>query len=65
VSQAEPNQTTDEVLAEVRRVKDELAAAFDYDIDRIFDDLRRQQKESEAAGWKIIPAPPPPKTRNP
>jgi hypothetical protein len=64
MAQVEFRETTDDVLAEVRRIKDELAAAFDYDIDRIFDDLRRQQRESEAAGWKIIPAPPP-KTRNP
>lgn len=37
---------TDEILEEVRRIKDELARKFDYDINRIFEDLLEQQRKS-------------------
>jgi len=34
----------DPIVAEVRKVKEELAAKFDFDIDRIFADLMERQK---------------------
>lgn len=34
------------IIEEVRATRERLAAAFDYDIHRIFADLRRRQHES-------------------
>lgn len=36
----------DPIVDEVRRVRQEYAAQFDYDIRRIAEDLRRQEEES-------------------
>ena len=48
------SRSTDEVLREVRRIKEELAQAFDFDIDRILADAREKQQQS---GRKILPPP--------
>jgi hypothetical protein len=48
-------QTTDEVIREVRRIKEDLARSFDFDLHRIFEDARQRQKES---GREILPPPP-------
>jgi hypothetical protein len=47
-------QTTDEVLQEMRKIKEDLARSMDFDVDRILEDARRKQKES---GRQIV-APP-------
>ena len=36
----------DPIVAEVRKVKERLAAKFNYDIDAMFRDLREQEKTS-------------------
>ena len=36
----------DEIVAEVRRVRDEHAKKFNYDLDAIIADLRRRERES-------------------
>jgi hypothetical protein len=36
----------DPITEEIRRIRHELAAKFDNDIDRIAEDLRRRQRES-------------------
>jgi hypothetical protein len=33
----------DPIVASVRKIRDELAAAFDYDVHAIFTDLRRRE----------------------
>ena len=38
--------TTDEVVREVRKIKEQLARVFDFDIDRILADLREKQRKS-------------------
>jgi hypothetical protein len=48
------DETKDEVIREVRRIKEELAAAAGFDIDRIIEDSRRRQNET---GQRIV-APP-------
>jgi hypothetical protein len=48
-------ETTDEVIQEVRRIKEALAAAMDFDVDRIVEDVKRKQKES---GREVVPPPP-------
>lgn len=35
----------DPIVNEVRRVRDELAKKFNYDVDAIFADLRKKQKK--------------------
>ncbi len=35
----------DPIVNEVRRVRDELAKKFNYDVDAIFSDLREKQKK--------------------
>jgi hypothetical protein len=39
-------ETADEVIREVRKIKEELAKSFDFDLDRILEDARERQKES-------------------
>lgn len=39
-------ETADEVVREVRRIKEALAEKMDFDIDRILEDARRRQQES-------------------
>jgi len=36
----------DPIVEEVRRIREAHAAKFDYDLDRIFEDLKRSEKES-------------------
>ena len=36
----------DPIVAEVRRVRDAHAAQFNYDLETIYRDLKRQEKES-------------------
>ena len=42
-------QTTqpDPIIAEVHAVRDEYSARFDYDVGRMFQDIRARQKASE------------------
>lgn len=39
------NQRKDEIVEEVRRVADAYAAQFDYDLKRMFEDLRRKEEQ--------------------
>lgn len=48
---------TDSIIHEVRAVREEHAASFGFDLDRIFADLKARQNKHAAEGWKIIPAP--------
>ena len=36
----------DSIVAEVRKIRDRHAAAFNYDLDAIFQDLKKQEKKS-------------------
>jgi hypothetical protein len=40
------NQSTDLVLQEVWRIKDELSASYGHDVHRLFEDLRKREKLS-------------------
>jgi hypothetical protein len=37
----------DHIVEEVRRIREEHAARFDYDVDAIFDDLKRIEAEGK------------------
>ena len=38
----------DEILEEVHKAKDDYAARFDYDLGRIFDDLKKKEQRNPA-----------------
>ena len=47
----------DPIVAEIRRIREEHAARFNYDLRAIFDDLKEQEKKS---GRKFVSYPPRP-----
>ena len=47
MAQLNEKETTDEVVQETRRIKEVLAESMDFDIDRILEDARQKQKESD------------------
>lgn len=49
----------DPIIDEVRSIKDELAARFNYDLKAIYEDIKRREKEREAkTGCKFVSYPP-------
>jgi len=44
----------DPIVEEVRRIRDEHAARFDYDIHRICEDVRREEEQDQAGGVEYI-----------
>lgn len=47
----------DEIIAEVRAIKEALAEESGFDIRRIAEEIRKSEAQSEAEGWRHIPAP--------
>jgi hypothetical protein len=47
----------DEILVEVRAIKEALAEQADFDIRRIAEEIRKSEAQSEAEGWKHINVP--------
>ena len=45
----------DPIVEEVRAIRDELAAQFDYDVRAIAEDARKRQEQS---GHKVVSLPP-------
>ena len=45
----------DEIVDEVRRVREAYAAEFDFDLRRIAEGLRRREREG---GWEYLQLPP-------
>lgn len=37
---------TDEIVEEIHRIREEYAKSFNYDLDAIFEDLRKKEAES-------------------
>lgn len=54
MAQTDEKSTRDEIVVEMRRIKEEMSKSFDFDIGRILDDARERQKES----GRTIVAPP-------
>ena len=42
----------DSIVAEVRKIRGRHAAAFNYDLDAIFQDLKKQEKDILRNSWK-------------
>jgi hypothetical protein len=49
---------TDEIVEEVRKAKDAYAAQFDYDLERMFEDLKKKEKENPAPPANLEPLKP-------
>ena len=45
----------DPIVEEIRKIREEHAARFNYDIDAIFEDLKRSERES---GHPLVTLPP-------
>lgn len=50
-----PKRQIDPIIAELRAVRDEHAARFNYDVEEIFRDIQAQQ---EASGREYVRLPP-------
>ena len=48
----------DPIVAEVRRVREDLAAQFNYDLSAIIDNARRRTEELARAGHNVVSLPP-------
>jgi len=46
---------TDPIVEEIRKFRDEHAARFNYDLDAIFDDIKRSERE---LGLPLVTLPP-------
>jgi hypothetical protein len=49
--------TRDPIVEEVRRIRDELAAKYGYDIDKIFEAARKQERKSGRKTVSFVPKP--------
>jgi hypothetical protein len=50
----------DEIITEVRAIKDAIGAKFNYDLRALYEDIKRGEAELEARGINLIPPPPNP-----
>jgi hypothetical protein len=46
---------TDEIVEEVRKVREEYAAKFNHDLEAIYQDLKKQEREGQR---KVVSLPP-------
>ncbi len=47
-----------ELLSEIRQVRDDLARECNCDVRELFRQLREETARSEAEGWKVVSYPP-------
>lgn len=52
--------TSDPIIDEVRKAREEVASRFNYDINALFDDLERKQREGDQ---KTVSFPPRPRSK--
>ena len=45
---------TNDILAEIRRTRDDLALEAGYDLQRLFDYVRQREREAAARGVKFV-----------
>jgi len=46
-----------EILREIRRVREEHARECNYDVHRMFEQMRAETDQLKAEGWKVVPVP--------
>ena len=44
-----------EIVEEVRKVRDEYAARFNYDLDAIYEDIKKQEMQTERKVVSLLP----------
>jgi hypothetical protein len=44
---------TNSIIDEIRRIRDEHAKEFNYDLNAIFADVKRGEREMRKRGWKF------------
>jgi len=49
--------TTDPIVEEVRSIRDAYARRFDYDLDAIYEDIKRRERERPVAPITLPPRP--------
>jgi hypothetical protein len=49
---------SNEILDEIRRIREEHARECNYDVARAFEDYRRETEELRKDGWNIVELPP-------
>ena len=49
--------TENEILTDLRRIRDEHARECGYDIHRVFAELRAETERLKAEGWTVVAAP--------
>jgi hypothetical protein len=47
----------DEIIAEVRSIKDAIGAKFNYDLRALFEEIKRGEAELQAKGIHLVPPP--------
>jgi hypothetical protein len=47
----------DEIIEEVRAIKDAIGAKFNYDLRALFEDIKRSENELQAKGVHLVPPP--------
>jgi len=45
----------DEIIAEVRAIKDYIGAKFNYDLRALFEEIKRCEAELQGKGFRLIP----------
>ena len=48
----------DEIVEEVRQAREAYAAQFDYDLQRMFEDLKKKEQEDPATRANLMPLKP-------
>ena len=48
----------DEIIAEVRAMKDYIGAKFNYDLRALFEEIKRGEAELQGKGFRLIPPQP-------
>lgn len=54
----EPPFGEDPIVAEVRAIRDQIAASVGYDLDSLYERLRRVEDAERAAGREVLPPEP-------
>jgi len=44
----------DPIMEELHRLREEYAKKFDYNSDKIYQDLRMKEQKLKSQGWKIV-----------
>lgn len=48
----------DPIVEEIRQFRDEYAEKFNYDLDKIYEDIKKQERQDELSGIKFVSFPP-------